>query len=160
MLRDRARSGNSASSLSRRRVVDTSRDDGLCRGHAERTLQEPDDAPNGNHDEDGDDAPEHYPESFVRVFRPHAPEVLDEPPEEYDDGERDEKPDDTVQYGTDEDKSVAQCLSACDERKKAACCRYCRNRCSFMHRNDFSHKLGYLKLSHHDSEPLVKLNGM
>src|SRR3989344_1542879 len=65
--------------------------DGVGGGHLEGALQEADDAPDGNHDENGDDAVKHDLQAFAFLV-PRIDEVSDETPEEDDDGERDKEP--------------------------------------------------------------------
>src|SRR3989344_4483223 len=73
------------------------RGDGRCILDTDGALDEPDEAPDGDHYEDGNKAPEHYFQPLVGVLLIHAPEVLDESPEENHDSQRDEKTDDRVE---------------------------------------------------------------
>src|SRR3989338_7464881 len=89
------------------RIYDDSlRDNRIGRSDLQSTLQKPDDAPDGNHDEYGDDAPEHDLEAFVRILGPHAPQVFDQTPEEDNDSERNKEADDAVQERAHENKRV------------------------------------------------------
>ena len=97
------------------------RNDGIGGGHFEGALQEADDAPDGNHDENSDDAIDHDLQALVLLFS-DVHEVYDKPPEENDDGERDEKPYQGVQKRVDESKGVEKRRSAC-ERGKCDCRR-------------------------------------
>src|SRR3989344_5245408 len=95
--------------------------DGVRRGHLEGTLQEADDAPDGNHDENSDDAIEHDLQALVLLFA-NAHEAPNEPPEEDYDGKCDEKPYQGVQKRVDESKGVEKRRST-RERGKCDCRR-------------------------------------
>ena len=97
---------------------DSLRNDRVGRSDLERTLQKSDDPPDGNHDEDGDDAPKHDLKALVRIFRAHAPQVFDQTPEEDNDSERNKEPDDAVQKGAHEDECVGKRGGGGDHWKK------------------------------------------
>src|SRR3989338_2569784 len=87
---------------------DALRNDGIGGGYLESALEEADDAPDGDHDEDRDNAPEHDFQALMRALLLHGEEVFDEAPEKDDDGERDEKPYDAVEKCREENERVRQ----------------------------------------------------
>src|SRR3989344_9616124 len=92
------------------------RNDRVGRGNLERVLQETDDAPDGNHHENRDDAVHHYLQALCLVLT-HVPEVFDETPEEHDDGERDEKADKGIQKRIKERQRVEEARGTRKRRK-------------------------------------------
>src|SRR3989344_5551657 len=99
---------------------DSLRNDRVGRSDLERTLQKSYDPPDGNHDEDGDDAPKHDLEALVRIFRAHAPQVFDQTPEEDNDSERNKKADNAVQKGAHENERVCKRGGRSDHRDKGS----------------------------------------
>ena len=96
----------------------------IGRGYLERRLQETDDSPNGNHDEDSNKTPEHDLEAFGRIFVIHAPEVLDEAPEEDHYRECDKESDDGIQKLADEHQGVLK--RGCARKSGQKQCRDCQ----------------------------------
>src|SRR5665213_743443 len=96
------------------------RNDRSGRGDLEGRLQEAHDAPDGDHDENGDNAVKHDLKTFRLALGRTSEEVFDEAPEERDDGEGDEEADETVQERVEKTERIEKRLgrSECRKRKK------------------------------------------
>src|SRR3989344_8648118 len=90
--------------------LDGLRNDRFSGGDAEGRLEEADDAPDGDHDEDSDDAIEHRLKTFGFILRGVPEKVLDETPEEDHDRERDEEIDERVEKLRDEGERIEERL--------------------------------------------------
>ena len=86
------------------------------RRDTESRLQEADDAPDGNHDENRDNAHEHDLQSLRFSFLTFAKQIFDETPEENNNCASDEEIHERIQERRDECERVEQCLRRCENR--------------------------------------------